>query len=601
MLGVRAGPARRAALRAVTTDAAGVLAKDQHSRLVRSWLAPGPMVLALASFTALAVTTLTVWLAGMVTNLPVSPVAIGYIPVVVAGFFAGLPGGLLAALGAGLAVNPWFPLAPGPETGLPPDSPAWLARLGLFCLAGGVVGLLAAFLRRGIILALTCNQYDTVTGLPTRQQFEAVVEAGTRYNGGNTGLHVVAINMLPRISAAFGSGMADAAMAGVARRLQHLSGPQRMIFRIDHNTFGVAGPGGVTVGRMLARSLAKPVHVEGIPLYLEPSVGTTVVKPESDAGTMVRHARAAAVAAYEQGRRHQTLVGEDEAGRRERLHRLGELSDAIGDAQFFVVYQPKICLRTGRVCGAEALVRWQHPRDGLVPPGKFIPLAEETALMPALTEHILLQVAPTVTRWARDGAVAGGALPVAVNISARDLQDPELVDRVLRILAEAETPPHLLELEITESVALQSGSISRDALDRFRQAGLMLAIDDYGTGHSALNHLRTVPATTVKIDKAFVGNCPNDTRDAAIVRSSIALAHALGFRVVAEGVEDAAAADLLRDAGCDMAQGFHFGRPMSESALVAMTHETAVPWNDHKTATPAPPAARHNGTRSVST
>lgn len=254
---------------------------------------------------------------------------------------------------------------------------------------------------------------------------------------------------------------------------------------------------------------------------------------------------------------------------------IGELADAMAAGQLVVHYQPQVHLGTGRVTGAEALVRWRHPTRGLLSPATFVPAAERTGLMRLLTLVVLEQAIAQGAAWAADDR----DLTVAVNLSARSLVDPRLVDDVRMVLATHGFPANRLELEITETAAMIDPAFSASVLDGLAALGVTLAVDDYGTGYGSLAYLQRVPVSRLKIDRSFVTALTSDAVSAAIVRSTIELAHELGLGVVAEGVEDEAVLDALRSMGCDVAQGFGLGRPVPGPATAAEFERIEARWS----------------------
>jgi EAL domain-containing protein (putative c-di-GMP-specific phosphodiesterase class I) len=242
-----------------------------------------------------------------------------------------------------------------------------------------------------------------------------------------------------------------------------------------------------------------------------------------------------------------------------RLLLLGDLRRAVGsDDQLVLHYQPKISLRLDELCGVEALVRWNHPTQGLLCPADFIPVAETTGLINRLTVHVLL----LAVRQARDWLDHGLWAPVAVNVSPRCLLDSALVDHVGDLLVRFKVPGALLRLEVTETAIMANPSLAMTILTEISKLGVQLSIDDYGTGYSSMASLKRLPVDELKVERSFVLNMTDDDNDAVLVRSAIDLGHNLGLTVVAEGVESAEQVAALQDLGCDIAQGFHYARPM---------------------------------------
>jgi EAL domain-containing protein (putative c-di-GMP-specific phosphodiesterase class I) len=260
-----------------------------------------------------------------------------------------------------------------------------------------------------------------------------------------------------------------------------------------------------------------------------------------------------------------------------RLALFGELRVAIERGALAVVYQPKAELPAGRVVGFEALLRWLDPTHGLVPPDEFVPIAETTGLITPLTRYVLQAAVEQVGAWRDQGAVIG----MSVNLSVRNLLEPGLVDRVDRLLAGVGVPPGLLTLELTEGAVMTDPEATIAVLHQLSGAGVRLAIDDFGTGYSSLAYLKQLPVDEVKLDKAFVMGMTVDADDEAIVSSTIELAHNLGLRIVAEGVEDRETWEALAGLGCELAQGHYVAPPM------AATEATRWLW-EHRAAEPTP-------------
>jgi diguanylate cyclase (GGDEF)-like protein len=315
----------------------------------------------------------------------------------------------------------------------------------------------------------------------------------------------------------------------------------------------------VTVADKALQALAEPITLQGLEIEMEASAGVAL-HPEhgSDPERLIQHAEAAmevakrdhaGVAVYDPG---------SDSGSAGRLTLLGELRRAIYDGSLVLHYQPQVEVSSGTVTAVEALVRWRHPKRGLVPPVEFVPLAEGSGLIRPLTLAVLRQAIAQCAAWRR----AGRELRVAVNLSARNLLDVQLPDEVAALLAEHELPASSLELEVTESTLMSDPLRARGVMARLSEMGIALAIDDFGTGYSSLALLRELPVDTLKVDRSFVMHMTEQEDDAMIVRSTIGLAHSLGLRTVAEGVETEEVLGELSRLGCDMLQGFHLTRAL---------------------------------------
>jgi EAL domain-containing protein (putative c-di-GMP-specific phosphodiesterase class I) len=251
-----------------------------------------------------------------------------------------------------------------------------------------------------------------------------------------------------------------------------------------------------------------------------------------------------------------------------RLALVGALRTAIEQRDLTLLYQPKVELSSGRVVGAEALLRWHHPELGQIPPDEFIPIAESTGLIQPLGHFVLETALDQAQAWQQGGLSFG----LAVNLSVRNLLEPTLVERVAELITRAGVAPGTLTLEITESGVMTDPEAAIAVLWGLRRVGVRLSVDDFGTGYSSLAYLKRLPVDEVKLDKSFVLNMTGDANDAAIVRSTIELAHNLGLQLVAEGIEDQETLELLAALGCDLAQGYHLARPMPADQLVRLQH-----------------------------
>jgi EAL domain-containing protein (putative c-di-GMP-specific phosphodiesterase class I) len=253
---------------------------------------------------------------------------------------------------------------------------------------------------------------------------------------------------------------------------------------------------------------------------------------------------------------------------------LGELRRALErPGELLLHYQPKIGLHTGELIGVEALVRWNHPERGYVSPAEFIPIAESTGLINKLTAHVLDLALAQARAWLDEGH----EIPVAVNMSPRCLLDVEMLDRVRDLLVRRRVPARLLRLEVTETAVMANPALAMETLNGMHELGVRLSIDDYGTGYSSMAYLKRLPVDELKVDRSFVLNMISSDNDAILVRSAIDLGHNLGLTVVAEGVEDQGHVAALRELGCDIAQGYHFARPMPPDQLERWLSDRPAP------------------------
>ena len=337
------------------------------------------------------------------------------------------------------------------------------------------------------------------------------------------------------------------------------------------------------LAQRLLEALAVPVVVHGVEVVVAVSTGIAVADaddpaalvadPAAAADALLRRADAAMYRAKATGRSgwelHDPAARDDAA---DRLRVLEQLRHAVADGQLRLHYQPRVRLADGRTTGVEALVRWQHPTRGLLPPAEFITVAEESGFIRELGAWVLEEAVAQAARW----QAAGAELQVSVNLSARQLADPGLRDRVTTALARSGVPAARLVLEITETALMSDPETAMATLTALKALGTGVAVDDFGTGYASLSYLRRFPVDELKIDRSFVAGMTEDAGDRAIVASCVHLAHAMGLVSVAEGVETAAQRDALLALGCDVAQGYHYSRPVPPGELALPVPEPSV-------------------------
>ncbi|AEV84954.1 signal peptide protein [Actinoplanes sp. SE50] len=406
--------------------------------------------------------------------------------------------------------------------------------------------------------------HDALTGLPNRTLYNERTQAALR--GGRPAAAVI-INLrgFRDVNDVLGHRHGDLLLTQVAQRLTAAVPEGATVARIGADDFAVLLPGAdAATARATAEALLAGLHhtfvIDDFQLDVEANAGVAAAPEHGvDAETLLRHADAALHLAKEQVSGVQQYDAANDTGTASRLELLGDLRRAMGtDDQLDLHYQPKIDLRSGRVTGVEALIRWQHPKLGRMAPDMFIPMAESTSLIRPLTGHVLSMA----VRQARIWADRGTPIPIAVNLSTRCLLDPGFAAQVFGLLYRTGLPAHLLKLEITESAAMADPDRALAVLRALHDGGISLSVDDFGTGHSSMTYLQRLPVDELKIDKSFVQAMADSPGDEMLVRTAITLGHNLGLSVVAEGVEDEAAVAALRELGCDIAQGYHYARPM---------------------------------------
>jgi len=407
--------------------------------------------------------------------------------------------------------------------------------------------------------------YDVLTGLPNHAQFEERVNAALAQAGPPAlAMLLLGINRFREINDALGFNEGDALLRALGARVRAAVGNEGLVARVRGDEFGVLLPradagAAERVAQRILSALDAPFVLGGVAVDVSLAVGIALC-PEhgTDAQSLLRRADVAMQYAKRSGDAWAFYTaGRDGDGAR-RLVMARELRGAIEHDQLALYYQPKVFLPAGEVCGLEALVRWRHPERGLVPPAEFIALAEHTGLIKPLADWAVA----AALRQSRAWREAGLRLPIAVNLSVRNLQDPDLVPRVARLLRDHGAGGDWLEFEITESAIMDDPERALQTLRALHELGIALHIDDFGTGYSSLGYLQRLSVDAVKIDKSFVQGMLEDADSAVIVRSTITLAHDLGILAVAEGVENEAVLERLLAKGCDIAQGYHIAKPM---------------------------------------
>jgi diguanylate cyclase (GGDEF)-like protein/PAS domain S-box-containing protein len=412
--------------------------------------------------------------------------------------------------------------------------------------------------------------HDSLTGLANRGRLWESLDAAialARARSGTVALLWIDLDRFKDINDTFGHNYGDQILKQLNPRLWAGLRETDLVARLGGDEFaillpGVERQGAVLVAERVRAELCQPMEINGYRVDLGASIGIALFPEHAhDTESLMQRADVAMHAA-KRSRMGQAVyaLGQSHSTPR-RLELVADLRRGIEDGQLLLYYQPKIDLKSGRVIGAEALVRWRHPRDGLIPPDLFIPLAEQTGLIRQLGLWVLESALARCADWAKEGL----DLSIAVNLAADSLQDPRLDETVAAMLRRSGVPPGRLTLEVTESAMMADPARARDVLDRVHEVGAKVAIDDFGTGYSSLAYLKDLPVDEVKIDQKFVRGMRENPKDACIVRSVVDLGHNFGLRVVAEGAEDQESADLLTSWGCDVAQGYLFSKPLSPS------------------------------------
>ncbi len=449
------------------------------------------------------------------------------------------------------------------------DKAAWLMSLLVLPFIGGLTWLATRSPKQERTAARTNIMHggrrDTLTGLPDRTQFQEQLERAIKdASQVDSSLAIIAVDLdrFKSVNDLWGHAVGDALIVETVNRLKPLVGGNGTLARINGDEFAIlyrddANPRTLKyLGDRIVEELSKPFNVHEDPISLTASVGiATYPVNAEDADTLFRAADLALFKAKSEGKQMARFFDTEmdkQLRRRSKLER--DLRHALQHDEFVVFYQPQMNLKTGDLCGYEALIRWERPGEGIVSPMDFIPVAEETGLIKPLGEWVLRKACQDAAEWIEFGTVA-------VNFSAAQFNYAGVDEMIERVIRETGMDPHRLEIEITESLFLNHSPDVMATLKRIKDLGVRIAMDDFGTGYSSLNYLTQFPFDKIKIDRSFVSQLSNDPQIAAIISSIVGLGRSLSVDITAEGVETDEQVTLLQAAGCSIVQGFLFGAP----------------------------------------
>lgn len=412
--------------------------------------------------------------------------------------------------------------------------------------------------------------YDSLTGLPNRAIFEEHLSRALKEANGAgemAALIYLDLDNFKTVNDTLGHAFGDLLLKNVGNSLERRLGEQGIVTRLGGDEFAILLSRVLNRGEVVSvvenilNSFQNPWIVDDREFYITTSIGITIYPEDGqDSHALFKNADTAMYSAKECGKNNYRFYTADMNQRIvEKLEMSNSLRRALERNEFSIYYQPQIDLQSGKIVGLEALVRWTHPTMGAVPPGKFIPIAEETGLIMSIGEWVLRTACSQNKKWQDAGYPL---LCVAVNLSARQFQQQDLVEMIQGIMQEYHLEPQWLELEITESLAMKDLEHTIKILHKLRDLGIKIALDDFGTGYSSLNYLKQLPIHTLKIDKSFVNDITEGSNEKAIAKSLIALAHSMNLIVTAEGIETNEQRIFLQNQSCDKAQGYLFSRPL---------------------------------------
>ncbi|HEX5843396.1 MAG TPA: EAL domain-containing protein [Pseudomonas sp.] len=419
--------------------------------------------------------------------------------------------------------------------------------------------------------------HDPLSNLPNRLLFtervENALERAQREQRDGAVL-LIDLDHFKHINESLGHAIGDLLLKEVGERLQQQVRASMTLARMGGDEFGLlcedcaSAEQAAGIAQHLLNCLSQPFVLNNQELFIGASIGISLFPGDAeDVAQVLRNVDSALFKAKSSGREGYAFYTQELTEyARQRVELVSALRHALEHDELRLHFQPLLCLRSKEMIGVESLVRWQHPQRGLVPPGEFIPIAEESGLIGAIDAWVLEQACRQMVAWQAAGY---GLKFIAVNVSSRLFSRGELDSRVAQVLADSGLDPGCLELEVTESAVMDDPDAALALLDRLRALGLRLAIDDFGTGYSSLARLKRLPVHKLKLDQSFVRGLPHDQDDIAITRAVIALGHSLGLKVLAEGIEQEDQAELLAQLGCDHGQGYYFGRPQPAEELRA--------------------------------
>ncbi|HEY9857676.1 MAG TPA: bifunctional diguanylate cyclase/phosphodiesterase [Stenomitos sp.] len=430
-------------------------------------------------------------------------------------------------------------------------------------------------LRRARELIRSMSVNDALTGLSNRVRFDdrlAIALATARRYERLLAVMYLNLDRFKVVNDSLGLSQGDRLLAAVAERLASSVRDADTVARIGGDEFcilltEVAEPQAVLkVVQRIREAFARPFSLPGQEVFITVSIGVSLFPGDgTEANDLVRHANAAMVRAKEQRDHFQFYTSSLRSDPQAQFALESHLRKALEREEFRLFYQPQVDLRTGRLMGAEALIRWIHPELGQVPPLKFIPLAEETGLILPISEWVLKTACQQAVAWQEAGLPP---IRMGVNLSGRQLKQPNFIVAAARLMTEAGIAPEYLDFELTESILMEQGGVTAETLEMLRRMGIHLSIDDFGTGYSSLSYLKRFPISSLKIDRSFIRDMGTSPEDEAIVKAILAMAHSLQLSVVAEGVENQAQLDFLTEHGCEVMQGYLVSPPVPSEEFV---------------------------------
>lgn len=502
-----------------------------------------------------------------------------YVPIILAAMLFRIPGGIAAALAAGLIVGPYMPL--DVSANVNQDAANWLLRTLFLLLMGGLAGFLSFCFNRQIDCSMKQSRHDRLTGLPNLLALSerlTQIKAEPGQDSANIALAIIQISNFPQIINTLGYRSLTVFSKEIAQRLTQDNIPIKELYCFRDNSFAVLATNiplhdFIDQCREIAEVLQKPFYFEDIPVTIDMHIGISHSPLcHSDVEEIIHKASIAVFNAEEGKLLYKTYSKKDDHNSIERLALLGSIEEAIDNNELSLFLQPKVTFGEGRIMGAEALIRWQHPTFGLLSPGMFIPEVEKTWLIHPLSLFAIRAGLDQIRRWENSGY----DLKLSINLTAHNIQDRSLIAELINLIKDYGINPAHLEIEITERFLLTDMDTAVDVLHSLRNLGAEVAIDDFGSGYSTMNYIQKLPITAIKLDQSLVDGLGASPLSQSVIRNIIKATHEMNLTTVAEGVENKELFDLLADLGSDIAQGYYISKPLAEKDFDNWL--TSCPW-----------------------
>lgn len=485
-----------------------------------------------------------------------------YISIILAGIYFGITFGVLTGLLAAMLLGPLMPL--DTLTGEMQEPINWLYRMVIFILVGFIIGYASNKFRKDAKKMARLNAINQETNIPNKNYLKHIDLSESKKT---FSIFTILINNHHNIIDLLGVDIYHELLYKIYEDLHTGLIEGSIIIQSDSNKLWVLIPDTQMTDQIktLIEIINQPKQINKIPMYADFSIGGSLLNYSRDFNDLSVFEDSDIAARHAQINNLPFVLGDKtKYKKRAEYELLATFSKALQDGQTHLVYQPKIDLTTYKTTGLEALMRWNHPEKGSIPPDQFIPLVEETKLIHSLTDWVLQQTLNQCMRMIK----LGYHLPISVNISGKNLYDPVFYERTYQLIKDSNVPFELIEFELTESTLMINPQESKEILDKFVQLGIKISIDDFGSGYSSLSYLTQFPIHYIKIDRVFLTNITKNQAMSEIVKSTISLSKKLGYQVVVEGVEYKDVVELLQTYDCDYAQGYYFAKPMKEDQLI---------------------------------